>query len=147
MKKLVCAVLVLGWSISAHAAPLTASVAAALPDAIDGLTAAAQNSGYQLVKVQPIDQALIKRGYPDPGVRILFIGNSAAVERAMKTNPKLLSVLPLRLTLIVESGGIVVASDDLDMWKEMFPADHEAARLIENWQRDLGTILGDFSRR
>lgn len=147
MMKLVCAVLVLGWEMSAHAAPLTASMATALPDAIDGLTAAAQNSGYQLVKVQPIDQALIKRGYPDPGVRILFIGNSMAVERAMKTNPKLLSMLPLRLTLIAEGGGVVVASDDLEMWKEMFSADRETARLIESWQRDLGTILGDFSRR
>lgn len=145
--KHVCAVLVLGWGVLAHAAPLTASVATALPDAIDGLTAAAQNSGYQLVKVQPIDQALIKRGYPDPGVRILFIGNAAAVEGAMKTNPKLLGVLPLRLTLIVEGGEVMVASDDLEMWKEMFPADRETARLIENWQHDLGTILGDFSRR
>ena len=144
--KLVCAILVLGWGALAQAEPLTASRTTGLPDAIDGLTAAAQNNGYQLVKVQPIDQALIKRGYPNPGVRILFIGKSSAVDQAMKTNPKLLSVLPLRLTLIVEDGGVVVSSDDLEMWKEMFP-DHETAGLIESWQRDLKVILSDFSGR
>jgi uncharacterized protein (DUF302 family) len=146
MMKLTCAFLVLVWGTLAHAAPLTAIRATALPEAIDGLTAAAQNNGYELVKVQPIDLALIKRGYPDPGVRILFIGNSSTMEQAMKANPKLLSVLPLRLTLIVEDKEITVSSDDLEIWKEMFP-DPETARLIESWQRDLKIILGDFSGR
>ena len=115
-------------------------------DAINGVTAAAQNNGYELVKVQPIDQALVKRGYPDPGVRILFIGKSSAMDQAMKTNPKLLSVLPFRITLVVEGNEIKVSSDDLEAWKEMFP-DPETTRLIESWQSDLKTILGEFSKR
>jgi uncharacterized protein (DUF302 family) len=138
--------LVLGCSALAQAAPLSATKTTNMADAIDGLTAAAQDSGYQLVKVQPIDQALAKRGYPDPGVRILFIGKSSAMEQAMKTDPKLLSVLPFRLTLIVESKQIVVSSDDLEIWKEMFP-EAETARLIEAWQHDLKVILSDFSAR
>lgn len=146
MMKLTCALLVLGWGVLAHAAPLTATRTTDLPDAIDGVTAAAQNSGYDLLKVQPIDLALIKRGYPDPGIRILFIGKSTDTDQAMKTNPRLLSVLPLRLTLIVEGKEIMVSSDDLEAWKEMFP-DPETARLIESWQRDLKIILGDFSGR
>lgn len=146
MMKLACAILVLGWSALANAAPLTATRSTDLTGAIDGLTAAAQNSGYELVKVQPIDQALIKRGYPDPGVRILFIGKSSAVAQAMKTDPKLLSVLPIRLTLIVENGAIVVNSDDFETWKAMFP-DPDTAKLIESWQRDVKLILGDFSAR
>lgn len=142
--KLTCAILVLVWGTLAHAAPLTATSTSGLPEAIDGLTAAAQNNGYELVKVQPIDLALVKRGYPDPGVRILFIGNSSTMDQAMKANPKLLSMLPLRLTLIVEGKEIAVSSDDLEIWKEMFPAP-ETARLIESWERDLRIILGDFS--
>jgi uncharacterized protein (DUF302 family) len=94
--------------------------------------------------VQPVDKALIKRGYPDPGVRILFIGDASTVDQAMKINPKLLSVLPLRLTLIVEGKNTLVSSDDLDMWKDMFP-DPETARLVDTWQRDLKAILSDFS--
>jgi hypothetical protein len=30
-------------------------------------------------------------------------------------------VLPLRITLIVEGKEIMVSSDDLEAWKEMFP--------------------------
>lgn len=146
MMKLACVFLVLVCGTPAHASPLTATLKTDLPGAIDGLTAAVQNSGYQLVKVQPIDQALVKRGYPDPGVRILFIGKSSAMDQAMRTNPRLLSMLPLRLTLIVEGEGVVVSSDDLEMWKEMFPGPATAS-LIESWQRDLKLILGDFSGR
>jgi len=144
--KLECALLVLFWGTLAHAAPLTAARAMDLPVALDEVTAAAQNSGYQVVKVQPIDQALVKRGYPDPGVRILFIGKSTTMDQAMKINPKLLSVLPLRLTLIVEGKDTLVSSDDLEMWKEMFP-DPETAQLVDTWQHDLKSILGDFSGR
>jgi uncharacterized protein (DUF302 family) len=146
MKKLACAICVLAWGAVAHSAPLIASRATDLMDAINGVTAAAQNNGYELVKVQPIDQALVKRGYPDPGVRILFIGKASAMDQAMKTNPKLLSVLPLRITLIVEGKEILASSDDLDAWKEMFP-DPETAKLVDSWQGDLKTILGEFSGR
>lgn len=142
--KLACAILVLGWGVAANAGPLSAGRVTDIPGAIDELTVAAQNSGYRLVKVQPVDQALIKRGYPDPGVRILFIGKSSAMEQAMNTDPRLLSLLPLRLTLIVEGENVVVSSDDLEMWKEMFP-DPETANLVEGWQRDLRIILSDFS--
>lgn len=146
MMKLAWALLVLFGGTLAHAAPLTATRTMDLPAAIDAVTAAAQNSGYQVVKVQPIDQALVKRGYPDPGIRILFIGDSSTMDQAMKINPRLLSVLPLRLSLIVEGKETRVSSDDLEMWKEMFP-EPETARLIDTWQRDLKIILGDFSGR
>jgi len=146
MMKLACALLVLFGGPLAHAAPLTATRTMDLPVAIDEVTAAAQNSGYQVVKVQPIDQALVKRGYPDPGIRIVFIGKSSTMDQAMKTDPRLLSVLPLRLSLIVEGKQTLVSSDDLEMWKEMFPGP-ETARLVDTWQRDLKTILGDFSGR
>ena len=146
MMKLACALLVLFWGTLAHAAPLTATRTMDLPVAIDAVTAAAQNSGYQVVKVQPIDLALVQRGYPDPGIRILFIGKSTTMDQAMKMNPRLLSVLPLRLTLIVEGNETMVNSDDLEMWKEMFP-DPGTAMLVDTWQRDLKRILDDFSGR
>ena len=139
-----CAILVLAWALTAQASPLTTSIGADMSGAIDELTIAAQNSGYQLVKVQPVDKALVKRGFPDPGLRILFIGKPSSFEQAIRTNPRLLSVLPLRLTLIVEEGGVVVSSDDLEMWKEMFP-DPETGKLIDSWQRELKVILGEVS--
>lgn len=143
--KLACVFLVLFWGTVAHSAPLTATTrSAGLPDAVNGVTAAAQNNGYQLVKVQPIDEALVKRGYPDPGVRIVFICKSSVVKQATKTAPKLLSLLPFKLTLIVNGEQVMVSSDDLEMWKEMFP-DRKTIKLIEIWEHDLKTILSDYA--
>lgn len=113
-------------------------------DAVDRITIAAENNDYHLVKVQAIDTALVKRGYEDPGVRLLFFGKASAVEQAEKDYPPLLSMLPLKLVLVVRGKEIVVISDDLDAWKEMFP-DPAAHRLIEMWRNDLDQILKDFA--
>jgi hypothetical protein len=136
-------VMLAGISI-AHAAPLSASRPTDMRDAVDRITIAAENNDYHLVKVQAIDTALVKRGYEDPGVRLLFFGKASAVEQAEKDYPPLLSMLPLKLVLVVRGKEIVVISDDLDAWKEMFP-DPAAHRLIEIWRNDLDQILKDFA--
>ena len=146
MNKFVLALALIAAFAQAAASPVSSSKTANMQTALDDLSLALLDHGYTLVKVQPVDQALVKRGYPDPGIRILFIGNASTMDQAIKVNPKLLSVLPLRLTLIVEGKQTLVSSDDLEMWKEMFP-DPETARLVDTWQRDLKIILGEFSGR
>lgn len=138
--------LLLGGALSAHAAPFTASRATDMRDAVDRVTIAAENNGYRLVKIQAVDSALVKRGYEDPGVRILFIGKAAAMEQAQKEYPPLLGMLPLKLTLVVRGNEIIAISDDLDAWKEMFP-EPEAHGLIETWRNDLILMLKDFAER
>jgi uncharacterized protein (DUF302 family) len=146
-KKLVQGIfLVLSCSTLAQAAPLTASKETDMREAVDRMTIAAENNGYRLVKVQAVDSALVKRGFEDPGLRILFIGNPVAMEKARTSYPPLLSMLPLRLALIVRGKEIVATSDDLDSWKEMFP-EPQAKRLVEEWKRDLELILADFAGR
>ena len=113
-------------------------------DAVDRITIAAENNEYHLVKVQAVDTALVKRGYDDPGVRILFLGKASAMEQAEKEYPPLLSMLPLKLVLVVRGKEIVVISDDLDACKEMFP-EPAAHRLIEMWRNDIDRMLKDFA--
>lgn len=144
MKRLACALVMLASISLAHAAPQSASRTADIRDAVDRITVAAENSDYHLVKVQAIDTALVKRGYEDPGVRILFFGKASAVEQAEKEYPPLLSMLPIKLVLVVRGSEIVVISDDLDAWKEMFP-EPAAHRLIEMWRQDIEQILKDFA--
>lgn len=144
MNRLVCALLVLAFLPSGHAAPLTATRETHMRDAIDRVSIAAENNEYHLVKIQPIDSALVKRGYDDPGVRILFIGKHSAMEQAQTHYPPLLSMLPLKLVLVVRGKDIVVISDDLDAWKDMFP-DPAAHRLIEQWREDIQLMLMDYS--
>jgi uncharacterized protein (DUF302 family) len=143
-KKLLGILLVLACPALAQAAPLTASRETDMREAVDRLTIAAENNGYRLVKVQAVDSALVKRGFEDPGLRILFIGNPVAMEMTRTSYPPLLSMLPLRLALIVRGKEIVATSDDLDSWMEMFPQP-QARHLIEEWKRDLELILTDFA--
>lgn len=146
MKKWLYVLLLLGGALNASAAPFTASRATDMRDAVDRVTIAAENNGYRLVKIQAVDSALVKRGYEDPGVRILFIGKAAAMEQAQKEYPPLLGMLPLKLTLVVRGNEIIAISDDLDAWKEMFP-EPEALGLIETWRNDLILMLKDFAER
>lgn len=144
MKRLACALTLLAGITLAYAAPQSASRTADMRDAVDRITVAAENSDYHLVKVQAIDTALVKRGYEDPGVRILFFGKASAVDQAEKEYPPLLSMLPIKLVLVVRGSEIVVISDDLDAWREMFP-EPAAHRLIEMWRRDIEQMLKDFA--
>jgi len=114
--------------------------------ALTDITLAAENHGYHLVKIQPIDQAMVKRGYDDPGLKILFLGNAEAMEQAGKTDPLLLSLLPLRLVMFRKDGQVVISSDDLEAWKAQFSSP-ASLKLIEQWQQDLAAILGDFAGR
>lgn len=146
MKRLLGILLVLACSTLSQAAPLIAARTTDMRDAIDRITIAAENNGYRLVKIQAVDNALVKRGFENPGVRILFIGKASAMEQTQAYYPPLLSMLPLKLALIVRDREIVVTSDDLDAWKEMFP-EPQAHHLIDAWHKELMLILKDFAER
>lgn len=145
MKALASLLLLLATG-SACAAQLTATRTATLREAQDDITAAALNRDYQLVKIQPVDSAMAKRGYDDPGVRILFIGNSAQMARAQAVDEHLLTLLPLRLTLQQAGESVSVSSDDLAHWIEE-ASKPEAKQMLEDWQRDLQAILDEYASR
>lgn len=131
-------------ALPALAAPQMAIKTADMRQAIDDLTLAAANHGMQLVKVQPIDKALVKRGFEDPHVRILFIGSETAVRWAEAADARLLNLLPMRLTLVQRGEQIVVMSDDLEPWKGQFP-EGPARRVLEGWEVEIREVLADFS--
>lgn len=145
MKSLAGLLLLLAAGV-ACAAPLTATRTATLREAQDDITAAALNRDYQLVKIQPLDSAMVKRGYDDPGVRILFIGNSAQMERAQAIDEHLLTLLPLRLTLQQAGDAVTVSSEDLAHWIDE-ATNAEAKQVLQDWQRDLQAILDDYAGR
>ena len=134
--------LLIGWPVAA--APLMASKTVEMRQAVDDLTVAAMNHGMQLVKVQPIDSALVKRGFDDPHVRIAFIGSETAVRWAEAADPRLLSLLPLRLSLVQRGDRIVVMSDDLEPWKMAFKGSPGLPLLLA-WEVELRDVLLDFA--
>jgi len=133
-------------SLSAQAEPLTVSKAVDMRQALDDLALAAANHELVLVKMQPIDTALAKRGFENPHIRILFIGSESAVRWAEAAEPRLLNLLPLRLTLIQREGRMTVMSDDFALWLKEFP-DAPAHLMIEAWQAELKAMLDDFVRQ
>ena len=130
-------------ALAARAEPVSVTKAVSLRQAVDDLTLAAANHDLVLVKVQPIDSALVKRGFEDPHVRILFIGSETAVRWAEAADPRLLNLLPLRLTLIEREGRVRVLSDDFEPWLREFPTG-EARLFLKAWQAELRSTLEDF---
>lgn len=133
----------LGLTPPGHAEPLMVSKAVDMRQAMDDITLAAANHDLVLVKLQPIDTALAKRGFDNPHMRILFIGSESAVRWAEAAEPRLLNLLPLRLTLIERDGGVTLMSDDFGPWLKEFP-DAPAHLMIEAWQAELKAMLDDF---
>lgn len=142
MKRL-ASTLALLLALGAQAEPLTATKATTMRQAIDDLTLAAANHDMVLVKMQPIDSALVKRGFEDPHVRILFIGSETAVRWAEAADPRLLNLLPLRLTLMARGDQLTVMTDDFEPWKREF-SQGEARLLLNAWQAELKSMLDDF---
>lgn len=129
---------------AAQADPLIVSRVIEARQALDALTAAALNQGYQLVKVQPIDSAMTKRGLDNPHVRLLFVGNKDIIDAAQASAPDLLQLLPLRLTLVIRRDEVAVMSDDFAPWKAQFgqPA---AQALLTRMEADVRAILAEFA--
>lgn len=125
------------------AEPLSATKRIGMRQAIDDLTLAAANHDLVLVKMQPIDSALVKRGFDDPHLRILFIGSESAVRWAEAAEPRLLNLLPLRLTLIQRDEYLIVLSDDFEPWLREFP-DNPANLFLQAWKAELKAMLDDF---
>jgi uncharacterized protein (DUF302 family) len=126
----------------AVASPVSASKAGSMQSALDDLSLALIDHGYQLVKVQPIDHALVKRGYADPGIRIAFVGKEEQIRQALATDPALLNLLPLRLTMEKDADGIRISSDDLAQWRERMPS---AGPVLQKWEDELVAILSDYN--
>ena len=127
----------------AQADPLVASKRVGMRQAVDDLTLAAANHDMVLVKMQPIDSALVKRGFDDPHIRILFIGSETAIRWAEAAAPRLLNLLPLRFTLMQKDDSVTVMTDDLEMWLREFP-DGPGRTLLKAWQVELRLILEDY---
>ena len=141
MKNALVAIALIVATAQAAASPVSASKTGTMQTALDDLSLALIDHGYELVKVQPIDHALVKRGYSDPGIRLAFVGKEELVLQALATDPALLNLLPLRLTMEKEAGGIRISSDDLAQWRERMPS---AGPVLQEWEDELAAILSDY---
>jgi hypothetical protein len=148
MKSLAQAVslVILTLACAAHAEPISVTKHVSMAQAIDDLALALANHDLVPVKMQPIDRALVKKGFDDPHLRILFIGSETAVRWAEAAEPRLLNLLPLRLTLIQRGESLTVMTDDFAPWQQAFP-DDPGRSMLRAWQIELKAMLEDFVRQ
>lgn len=142
MKKFALALALVAAFAQAAASPVSSSKTGNMQTALDDLSLALLDHGYTLVKVQPVDQALVKRGFADPGIRLVFVGKEQQVRQALAEDPALLNLLPLRLTLESEDGQVRISSDDLAIWRENLPS---ARPVLQQWEDELSAILSDYA--
>lgn len=135
--------LALGLS-QAYAAPLIATKQTDARAAFDDLTIAAANHGYAIVKMQPVDSALVKRGFDNPHVRIFFIGKAESVREAEEKAPLLMQILPLRIVMILRKDEVTLMSDDFDHWRRFF-SDTWSRPLLNQWEEEVRAILADYA--
>ncbi len=129
---------------SVQAAPLIASKRTDARAAFDDLTVAAANHGYTIVKLQPVDSALVKRGFDNPNVRLFFIGKAGAVRDAEEKAPLLMQLLPLRIVMILRKDEVTLMSDDFQYWRQIF-SDSWSRPLLNQWEDDVRAILTDYT--
>lgn len=144
MNRWIPLLLLTAWLGSAQAAPLIVSKTVDAKQAFDDLTIAAANHGYVMVKMQPIDSALAKRGYDNPHVRLFFIGNPQAVQEAESQAPLLLQLLPLRVMMILRKDEITLMSDDFEPWRRFY-SDTWSRALLNRWEAEVAAIFNDFA--
>jgi hypothetical protein len=141
---LLAATLVLSTlACGAHAEPISVTKRASMAQALDDLALALANHDMAPVKMQPIDKALVKQGFDDPHLRILFVGSNTAVRWAEAAEPRLLNLLPLRLTLIQQGDSLTVMTDDFAPWLQAFP-DDPGRSMLKAWQVELKDMLENF---
>ena len=78
---------------------LTATRQSAYRSALDILTIAITNHDYTLIKIQPVDQGLRRKGYHATDYKLLFFGDREQVDEILKVSPEASVMLPLKIIL------------------------------------------------
>lgn len=145
---------IMAWALSwlmvspGLAGPLFLSVTKQIDYAIalDDLSLAINNHGYIPVKIQPVDEGLRAKGYETSDYKLIFFGDKAQLDKVLAVSPEAAVMLPLRIILYREGDVVIASAPSMDMWKGVFGG--EALNLMINqWQKDVLSILQEFSRQ
>lgn len=124
---------------------LTASKLSDYRPALNDLSIAINNQGYTLVKIQPIDQGLRRKGYEALDYKVVFFANRDQVDKVLTASPEASVVLPLMIILYRNGDSIVASAPSLDRWKGVFNKTLDP--MIDRWQRDIAEILREYERQ
>ena len=113
--------------------------------ALDDLTIAIANHDYTLIKIQPVDQGLRRKGFETTSYKVVFFGDNSQVNQVLITNPEASVILPLKIILYQQGETVIASAPDLSMWEGIF--DNGLTPIIKEWQRDMHGILQEFANQ
>ena len=125
---------------------LRATKQIAFQSALDDLALAINNHGYTPTKIQPVDQGLRAKGYEATDYKLIFFGDKEQVDQVLAVNPDAAMLLPLKIILYREGDVVIAIAPSMDMWKGVFGG-KALDLMIDKWQKDVRSILREFSRQ
>lgn len=116
---------------------------APLPEAMMWLQKVVDQHGYQVMQVQPVGDALAKRGYQGEDFKVLFIGRADDFAEVEAGYPALMPFLPLSLTLAEEGTGTRLTA--MPPMANGEPPPPAIKALMVRWRADLTRVARDFN--
>jgi uncharacterized protein (DUF302 family) len=96
--------------------------------------------GYQITRIQTLDQGLEKAGYEIDKYRILFFGNALDFDIIQERYPELTVFLPLSISVYEDDGEIYLQSMPYSMMKKA-SNDREYLAMVHRWQSDVDEAI------
>lgn len=121
----------------------TVSKQANYSDAINDLSGVIEYHNYRLIKIQPVDEGLLSRGYRVLDYKILFFGNERQVKKIIETTPQASVLLPMRIILYREGDKVIASTPNMRLWKRTFSSNLQP--MLERWDKDVRAIMTDFA--
>lgn len=96
--------------------------------------------GYQMTRIQALDQGLAKAGYDIENYRIIFFGNSLDFDIVQQRNPELTVFLPLSVTVYEDDGRVYIQSMPFSMAQKA-TQDREYLAMVTRWKQDVDQAI------
>lgn len=98
------------------------------------------NQGYQVTRIQALDQGLARAGYRIGRYRIIFFGNPLDFDIVQQRYPQLSVFLPLSVTVYEEDDSIHLLGMPFDMIEQTIQ-DRECLAMVSRWRADIDRAM------
>jgi len=110
------------------------------PDTMMRVQQELNKKGYQVTRIQALDQGLAKAGYDIENYRIIFFGNSLDFDIVQQRYPELTVFLPLSVTVYENDGRVYIQSMPFSMAQKA-TQDHEYLAMVARWKNDVDQAI------
>ena len=112
--------------------------------AIEYLKTSVEEHGYSVAHVQLCDGGMADFGYQSDVYRVVFFGKVDEVRRISQAHPELVAYVPLKMTVVAESGETVMSIVNPLAFNRYYRGDEEMRIQFARWYNDIRSIFEDI---